>query len=393
MEATTAFEDYFKDRVVKLGTHVKSGTEDQILSDLHRARLVCVNYELLKRFFPFVKQAKLDTIILDESHSIKNPTAQKTQYLLDNRDHFAHRLLLSGTPIKNRAEEFATQLKFLGLEDVGDVGSMPPGKLWNLMQEKNLYLRRNIKVELPHLRFREPEVVEANDAPDSLRGINSGFKVKMLDSKGRDSIRDIVTDALRETALFKAPYSAALAKKLTNHHEQDKIIIMTERVECAEEIYEALDLYGIYDQALLHHGSLSDSERASTIESFSRMEAGSPRILVSTRPSIGVGINLQCANRVIFNDLAWTPADILQAAARTKRLNQRKEVFEYWILADTYFDANLVEILQRKLHLMRLYGEGKNISEEDQKWMNQRVTFKDIYYGLNSDSAPVDETA
>ena len=63
-------------------------------------------------------------------------------------------------------------------------------------------------------------------------------------------------------------------------------------------------------------------------------------------------------------------------------------MFEYWILADTPFDYNLVEILERKLILMRLYGEGKNISEEDQKWMNERVTFKDIFFGMNSAETP-----
>lgn len=393
-EAETSFGDYFHNQVVILGAHIKKGQAEEILSSLSGARLVCVNYESLERFLPMIRQARLDTVILDESHSIKNASAKRTQLLLACRDNFEHRVLLSGTPIKNRAEEFVTQLNFLGLEDADDIASMPPGKLWNLLQKTKLYLRRDMKTELPHLRFKDPEIVEANDAPDSLRGFESGFEVKMLDSKGKESIREIVTKSLFETALFKVNFSAALAKKLTSHHEDDKIIIMSERVACAEAIYKALEGHGIGDQAVLHHGSLPDSERASIMESFSHSGAGSPRILVSTRPSIGVGLNLQCANRVIFNDLAWTPADILQAAARTKRLNQRKEVFEYWILADTNFDCNLVQILQRKLQLMRLYGEGKNISEEDQKWMNERVTFKDIYFGMKSETTlPLDQTA
>ena len=241
-----------------------------------------------------------------------------------------------------------------------------------------------MKTELPHLRFKDPEIVEANDAPDSLRGFEDGFEVTTLDSKGNEMIREMIFESLRETALFKAPFSAALAKKLIEGHKDDKVIVMTERVACAELICKVLDEYGLGDASLLHHGKQSPRERELIMQSFSSSEAGSPRILVSTRPSLDVGVNLQCANRVIFNDLAWTPADILQAAARTKRLNQRKEVFEYWILADTQFDGNLVEILRRKLSLMRSYGEGKNISEEDQKWMNERVTFKDIYFGLKS---------
>lgn len=383
-EAKTAFEEYFNDRVVVLGPHIKKGAEEEIIPSILSAKLVCVNYELLERFLPIVKRGQLDSVVLDESHSIKNAVAKRTKLLLESRDYFQQRLLLSGTPIKNRVEEFETQLKFLGLDEVSDIGEMPPGRLWNLLHEKKLYLRRNIKKELPHLRFKDPEIVKAKDAPDSLRGFEGGFEEKMIDSKGNEMIREMISKSLRETGLFKAPFSAALAKKLIEEHKDDKVIIMTERIECAKSIYKVLDGYGLGDVALLHFGSLSYPERESIMNSFSRYEVGSPKILVSTRPSIGVGLNLQCANRVIFNDLAWTPADILQAAARTKRLNQLKDVFEYWIVAETEFDDKLVEILERKLKLMRLHGEGKNISEEDQKWMNERVTFEDIYFGLKA---------
>jgi transcription-repair coupling factor (superfamily II helicase) len=164
----------------------------------------------------------------------------------------------------------------------------------------------------------------------------------------------------------------------------DKAIIMTERIACVEEIYVSLSESIGEDMVVLHHGKMSEGMRKAALRSFSEMESDSPRVLVSTRPSIDVGINLQVANRVIFNDLPWTPADIAQAAARIKRLNQQKEVFEYWIVCDTPFDRNLQTNLKRKLALIKAYAEGKNISEAEQKWMNERVTFKDIYYGRSS---------
>eukprot|EP00977_Amphora_coffeiformis_P012143 scaffold2992_cov214-Amphora_coffeaeformis.AAC.25 len=381
-EAANAFPEYFDGRILILGSHIKKGNENKELLGISDARLVCVNYESFERFLPCIERAGFDTIILDESHYIKNPKAKRTGLLLRIKDDFKHRLLLSGTPIKNGAEEFAAQMEFLGMDFVDEIAEMSPGKLWNTLQEKKLYLRRSIQVELPHLRFKDPEIVQLKDGPDSNRGFHVGIEVKILDSKGKESIRDIVVTALTEAAHFKAPYSAALAQKLTKDFPDDKVIIMTERVSCANSIYAELKKAGAGKKALLHHGRLSDAERASILEAFVVPGSNGPQILVSTRPSIGVGINLQCANRIIFNDLAWTPADILQAAARTKRLNQRKEVFEYWILSEARFDFNLVSILQQKLTLMRLYGEGKNISEDDQKWMNERVTFKDIYSGM-----------
>jgi len=91
---------------------------------------------------------------------------------------------------------------------------------------------------------------------------------------------------------------------------------------------------------------------------------------------------LQCANQIIFNDLPWTPADLLQAAARVKRLNQQKEVYEYWMVADTEFDTNLMEALREKRRLVQMYSEGKNVSEKDEKWMRKGVSFREVLYGI-----------
>ena len=380
-EATNAFPKYFEGRTLILGSQIQKGSEDDALSGLSEARIVCVNYEICGRFLPYLKSAGFDTIVLDESHYIKNAKTKRTDLLLRIKDDFEYRILLSGTPIKNRVEEFVSQMQFLGMDCADEITEMSPGELWNLLHVKKLYLRRNIKVELPHLRFKDPEIVELKDGPNSS---NAGTEVKILNSKGEESIRRIVMTALSDVAHFKAPYSAALAQKLTDDFPDDKVIVITERISCAESIYEELKKAGVGNRALLHHGKLSHPLRASILEAFSVPNSIDSQILVSTRPSLAVGINLQCANRVIFNDLAWTPADILQAAARTKRLNQGKEVFEYWMLANARFDINLVSVLRQKLSLMRLYGEGKNMSADSQKWMNERVTYKDVYYGIEN---------
>lgn len=145
-EAKVAFPDYFDGRVFTLGTHIKRGTESEALSFVQdKARLVCLNYELLERFLPFLADAGLDTIILDESHYIKNSEAKRTRLLLDSKDAFEQKLLLSGTPIKNRVDELVTQLEFIGMKNAETVEEMSPGKLWNTLQESNLYLRRSIK--------------------------------------------------------------------------------------------------------------------------------------------------------------------------------------------------------------------------------------------------------
>lgn len=381
-EAVTAFPEYFDGFTCKLGAHIKPEDEERLEEQLRASRLVCVNYEQLGRFFPLVlRAAEMDTIILDESHYIKNPKANRTKLLQQHRQYFDHRLLLSGTPIKNNTEEFASQLEFLDFDDPFKIVESEPGRFWNALVEKGTYIRRSIQHELPHLQFNDIEVIEAKDAPESLHLNHDAVEIR--GSKDELLIREMIEEQLFQTAQFKAPFTASLAQSLIEEFVDDKVIVMTERIECARTIFSSLRELGLVTDALLHHGKKSHEERASVLEAFWETGPDSPRILVSTRPSIGIGLNLQVANRVIFNDLAWTPADILQASARTKRLNQRKEVHEYWMLADTQFDQTLVQILRRKRHLIRLYGEGKNISDEDHKWMTKRVSYREILLGPN----------
>ena len=376
-EATSAFPNYFLDRTVKLGVHIKKDYEEGLEADLSKSCLVCVNYETLQRFFPYIEGANLDTILLDESHYIKNAKAKRTQFLLKHKDLFKHRLLLSGTPIKNRVNEFVTQLEFLGVEDAETMVDTTAGALWNKLWEGNIYLRRNITAEFPHLRFKDPAIFNVNDAPESLRGFEDGFEIKKVNIK----------EKLTETALFKAPVSARCGATLVEHSDGDKVIIFTERIICAELIFQNLSEQYPGTGALLHHGNIPIKEREITLEEFKDPGSGS-QILVSTQPSLGIGLNLQCANRVIFNDLPWSPADLQQAAGRVKRLNQQKDVFEYWMIADTDFDGNLMEILKVKLNLIQHFSEGKNVSEEDQKWMTKPVSYKEIIHGIGYEDTP-----
>lgn len=390
-EALTLFPNYFDKRICKIST----GT-GEIVKDLdeflrnhlnEECRLVCINYELLERFFPLIRNAKLNTIILDESHYIKNSQAKRTKLLLQNRTDFSHRLLLSGTPIKNNEKEFRTQLEFLDFPNAASVVEGTPGAFWNALTKDGLYLRRSMKKEFPHSRFDSLQIIEANNAPIELREL-----MEIRGNKGELLLREMVEERLRKTAEFKVPFTADLAVRLVRDTADDKVIIMTERIACANELAKTVQ-NSLKDHAdvLLHHGKMSKHDRHSTLKSFRDDGSDSPRVLVTTRPSVAVGLNLQCANNVIFNDLPWTPADILQAAARAKRLNQQKEVFEYWMLANTEFDHNLVGLLERKRELIKMWGEGLNISAEDQKWMNKRVSWKEILYGPNSQQRPKDK--
>lgn len=272
--------------------------------------------------------------------------------------------------MKNDVKEMVPQLEFLGETDLGDLKHLSPGAFQNVVHERRIFLNATRTDALPHLLINEPWV----------------FKVKPnFDYIERSGLEEFASDVdlfvqisakLLCAAYAKAPYAAGTALKKLEEDPDNKVIVFSERVAVARAIFEALEERkpGL---ALVHHGGMKDAERKDIVNQF-RSSENDARILVSTRQSLAEGVNLQCANIVVFNDIPWTPADIRQAAGRVKRLNQTKAVEELWLTTDLAFDENLLKILKRKHRLFRTFKEGKNITAADELWMNRRVSLYEI---------------
>jgi len=79
--------------------------------------------------------------------------------------------------------------------------------------------------------------------------------------------------------------------------------------------------------------------------------------LVSTKAG-GVGLNLQCANRVIILDNDYSPVWELQAIGRSFRMGQQKEVFVYRFLVEGSVETKIAREKRRKVRLSDLVVDG-----------------------------------
>lgn len=82
-------------------------------SEVGGAHVVIVNYENLGKH-QWLWRMPWKALVVDESHLIKNPKAQRTNFVLDLAKDIPHVLLLSGTPVLNRPIELVPQLQALG---------------------------------------------------------------------------------------------------------------------------------------------------------------------------------------------------------------------------------------------------------------------------------------
>lgn len=83
-------------------------------------------------------------------------------------------------------------------------------------------------------------------------------------------------------------------------------------------------------------GTVTQNQRAENVEKFQT----DPEILVAllSITAAGVGITLTAASTVIFAELHWTPALMLQAEDRAHRVGQKDSVNCHYLIGENTLD-------------------------------------------------------
>lgn len=394
-EAEKFFPGHFKGAEL-----VSSDIKKKRVPDLKNLSIVTVNYESLDKFYPYIKDAGFDAVVIDESHRMANPKAKVTKELQKLSALVPHHILLSGTAVKNKREDLVTQLEIVAPGQFVETavtqtrydpitGSQVPvktkkhlknstiGGLWQDM--RGVYLARAKKHVLKDL----PEkitVISRIDVPD-LPDFDP-------DWEGDEKFRHM-SELRNQVALGKVPTTVEFVHNILENSD-DKIIVFSESIECSKQIQAALG----DDVAILHYGSgMNDTQREAKKAEFMKQDAqgnfiGTKRVFVTTRPSLAEGANMTAASAVVFNDLPWTAAALRQAEDRTHRPGQKRSVNVYWITADhNQFDSNVQAIIEKKYELAKKQNQGEQLTEQERKWMATPVRFSEIMAGIQGRKA------
>jgi SWI/SNF-related matrix-associated actin-dependent regulator 1 of chromatin subfamily A len=316
--------------------------------------LVTVNYEIIDRFTALIENSNFDLLVLDESHRIKNAATKTTRLIMGLRDKFQHRICLSGTPIKNKKRELFTQANLISP---------------NTFKSENEILMSsnfNVREKMKSFFFRRTKKQELKDLPEKFRSIVPIEAKKLPDLDGASDIGDVsrIKSALAQA---KAKYTCEFVKDILENSDS-KVIVFSDSDDAATEIAKH---FGVY--AVLHVGATSHERREKAKEIFND-ENSSVRVFVATTGSAREGLNLTVADKVVFNDLPWTPADLNQAESRAHRLGQKNCVNVYWMQVDgNVFDMKSVQILNDKMKIYEAVINGKKLTKEEQDIMKRNV--------------------
>lgn len=303
--------------------------------------IILVSYNLVQKARHFLEWC--DTLIIEEAHELKSMKAKKTEYLhkeiYENSIKRVH--LLTGTPIKNRVEEFYSLIAICyynpALADAKFLTKFPDSisfadyfsfrrqytieingrrvqiVKWEGIRNipelkhylKGIYLRMEASdiLDLPPISFKDVLISETPDL-ELLRVFEKHFE---------DEDNGAVSpDKKVEAALKKVPFTTTYVKGLLE--EIDSVIIFSDQVEPCKALASAFGVTAI-------HAGVSKEERHRLATDF---QNGVGRVLCATIKTFSTGYTLTRSANIVENDPSWIPGDQDQMWARIVRMGQKR---------------------------------------------------------------------
>jgi superfamily II DNA or RNA helicase len=283
-------------------------------------------------------------LVADEAHYVKNPAAKRTQATLRHVAAVDRVLLLTGTPMENRLDEFRNLVGHIrpDLAEQMAPGSGLVGTDAFRTAVAGVYLRRNqadVLDELPP-RIDNEEWVEPTPAD------------------GRAYARAVASGNFM--AMRRAAFEAAAVGQSAKLHRLVEIVdeaadngwktvVFSSFLDVLRAVVDAL---GGRSAGLLT-GRLDPSSRQALVDQFSA--SPEPVVLVSQIQAGGVGLNIQAASVVVLTEPQWKPSIEDQAVARLHRMGQLRPVHVHRLLAEGTVDQRMREILATKRQLFDEY--------------------------------------
>lgn len=366
-------------------------------------QILITSYGTMRSDFEQLQAIFWDAIVLDESHTIKNPYAQVTKAVYQLRAKA--RIALSGTPVMNNTVDLYAQLQFLvpglfgGPEFFRKEYAHPIDR--ERSEEKITALQ---KITAPFVLRRTKQQV-ATDLPpktESVLWCEMGSEQKALYEETRAQISDSLFLNIKSEGLNKSKLSilqgmqklrqicaapqllkdaglhAATSVKAELLLEELQFNLLNNKVLVFSQFKGMLHLIGDACRKAglpYYHfdGETPPEKRAELVAQFQAAENKVNIFLISLKAG-NTGLNLTAAEYVFLVDPWWNTAVQQQAIDRAYRIGQTKNVFAYQMICKDSIEEKIVELQQRKKALSdALVAEDENfikqLSEDDIRYL------------------------
>lgn len=286
-----------------------------------------INYDILRK----VSLPGVETLIVDESHAIKNWKAQRTKAVMALIKKTNRVRLLSATPVINRPCELWTSVYAVGAVKMGYhewglrycagwftpwntydfSGSSNQESLRKLLDPVMLRMTKEQCLSLPEKTYKIVEL----DLPVATR--EKAFLAKHIDRPDEIPF-EAISDIRRMNAERKLPDAIKYIFDVLESVE--KVVIFAHHTHIIGMLMDALKAYGPVSLT----GATKLDDRQAAVDTFQTDPAC--RVFIGNIQAAGTGITLTVASHVIFLEAPWSPSLLHQASDRCHRIGQRNAV-------------------------------------------------------------------
>lgn len=374
------FEKFTDKSALILDNNVRTTWGYLLTMGVHHVAIV--NYESLRKYFVWdIRAGKsfrlrdvvfcpqihmFKSIIIDESHRVKDPSAQQTIFAKGISTGKEYRILLSGTPVVNRPEDLLAQLSILNrLGDFGgsakfsadyctdpkDKHAQPAVPLSTLSQQlyNSCLIRREKAKVLPQLpdKTRIDLYVEISNGNEySLAAENlAAYLKEYTECTDWEIRRKMRMEALVRFMTLRALASVGkIAQAVDFIHtfleSGKKLIVFCSLHNIVDELHK------VFPTAVTVTGRDSAVNKQCAVDAFQNNP--DVNLIICSIKAAGVGLTLTASSTVAFIELPWTYADCCQCEDRAHRIGQKDNVTCYYLLGRGTIDKTIYGLIHRK---------------------------------------------
>jgi len=341
------------------------------------AKLTIINYDILRFWVERLKAMKPQTIIIDESQYLGNPSAKRTKAARDMCRGVPHVLALSGTPLLNRPIELFPVLNILAPKVFsarrvfGDNYCGPEWTPWGMDYKGATHTKELHKLLTDTCMIRRRKADVLDQLPNKMRQvvpvhIKKWHEYERANNDFLDWLRSTdpaaAVRAAKAVSLSKINYLLQLAAKsklravvewINDYlkNTDGKIVVGAVHKKMISALSRRIE-----EWSLVIDGSVAPRKRKAIVDQFQNDDRY--RVLIGNIQAAGVGITLTAASTVVTVEMTWRPGDHIQFEDRCHRIGASKTVWCYYLVARGTLEEKLCRIQQEKQGVLSAILDG-----------------------------------
>lgn len=399
------FEKFTDKSAIVLDNNVRTTWGYLLSMGVHQVAIV--NYESLRKFFVWDirggKQFRLKdvvfnpqiqafkSIIIDESHRVKDPSAQQTIFTKGLSVGKDWCILLSGTPVVNRPEDLIAQLSIMNR--LGEFGgrakfiadyctdpkdktaksAVPLSELSRQLYDTCMIRREKAKVlpQLPDKTRVDLYIEISNDkeynlaAEDLAAYLQEYTECTDWEIRRKMRMEALVRFMTLRSLATKGKIAQAVDFIRTFLDSGKKLIVFCSLHEIVDELQK------VFPRAVTVTGRDSAVNKQASVDAFQNNP--NVQLIICSIKAAGVGLTLTAASDVAFIELAWTYADCCQCEDRAHRIGQKDNVTCYYLLGRGTIDHTIYRLIHRKKSIANEIMNADDEIPTDEMYFNELV--------------------